>query len=295
MKIAIAGYGNLGKEVEKQALVFDNIELVGIFTRRNTVFVKSEYNTPVYSFFDINKFAKKVDVMLVCMGSENDLPVISPYIAKYFNLVDCYEIQEKMQIHKELCDKYAKEAKKLAVTGCGLNSFFIPILRKLAGFLEFPFFDSKEEKSGQNYFLKNKVKDIEGVLDAYVFDEIHNNDKKHFFFVSAENLKIGERIKKEILSDKSVTDDSEYIIYFKDFDENYNEKYNSLIKNNLPQKYSFNCFCDKLRFEIKGESEINFTASIMLYFAFEVFKRNNSGNYGCKAPWELWEDFLNFL
>lgn len=156
MKIAIAGYGNLGKEVEKQALECDNIELVGIFTRRNTVFVKSKYNTPIYSFFDINKFTEKIDVMLVCMKSENDLPVISPYIAKFFNLVDCYEIGEKMGLHKQRCDKYAKELKKLAVVGCGLNSFLLPLERQRTGLFEIPSFDLKEENDEQDYLFESK-------------------------------------------------------------------------------------------------------------------------------------------
>lgn len=156
MKIAIAGYGNLGKEIEKQALECDNIELLGIFTRRNTVFVKSKYNTPVYSFFDINQFAEKIDVMLVCMKSENDLPVISPYIAKHFNFVDCYEIGEKMEIHKSRCDKYAKETKKLAVVGCGLNSFLIPLTNKSTGLFDFPPFDLNEEEDEQSDVFESR-------------------------------------------------------------------------------------------------------------------------------------------
>ena len=49
MKIGIYGYGNLGKGVELAALMHADIELVGIFTRRDPSSVKSLTNARVFS------------------------------------------------------------------------------------------------------------------------------------------------------------------------------------------------------------------------------------------------------
>ena len=65
MKIAIAGYGNLGKSVEKLAKADADVELSAIISRRkidNPLYVATE---------NIDKV--KADVMLLCLGSYTDL------------------------------------------------------------------------------------------------------------------------------------------------------------------------------------------------------------------------------
>lgn len=50
MKLGIVGYGNLGKGCEKFALAGRDIQLVGIFTRRDASKMKSECGTPGLRF-----------------------------------------------------------------------------------------------------------------------------------------------------------------------------------------------------------------------------------------------------
>ena len=52
MKLAIYGYGNLGKSAEAGVPYFPDIELTGIFTRREPSSVES-HGTPVYNAQDI--------------------------------------------------------------------------------------------------------------------------------------------------------------------------------------------------------------------------------------------------
>ena len=49
MKIAIYGYGNLGKGVECAVNAAPDMELTGIFTRRDPKSVKQLFSTPVFS------------------------------------------------------------------------------------------------------------------------------------------------------------------------------------------------------------------------------------------------------
>ena len=61
MKIAIYGYGNLGRGVDVALKYNPDMELVGIFTRRGPEGVKSVSGAPVYSASDILNFKDKTE------------------------------------------------------------------------------------------------------------------------------------------------------------------------------------------------------------------------------------------
>ncbi len=73
-KVGIAGYGNLGKGTEKAVLAAPDMELVGVFTRRDPSSVQTVSGCPVYSLDDVDQFKDKIDVMILCGGSATDLP-----------------------------------------------------------------------------------------------------------------------------------------------------------------------------------------------------------------------------
>ena len=61
MKIAIYGYGNLGKGVECAAYHAPDAELVGVFTRRAPETVKTLTGATVYKAEDLPKFKGQID------------------------------------------------------------------------------------------------------------------------------------------------------------------------------------------------------------------------------------------
>ena len=89
MKLGIVGYGNLGKGCEKFVLADRDIQLVGIFTRRDASKVKSEYGTPIYDFADVFSYENKIDVLCVCVGSANDLQDVQKKLANRFCTIGC--------------------------------------------------------------------------------------------------------------------------------------------------------------------------------------------------------------
>ena len=72
MKLAIYGYGNLGKGVEKALLKTKDMELIAVFSRRDPKTVQT-IKTPVISVSEIKKYVGKIDVMVLCGGSATDL------------------------------------------------------------------------------------------------------------------------------------------------------------------------------------------------------------------------------
>ena len=63
MKLAIFGYGNLGRGVECAAKQNPDMELIAVFTRRDPSSVHTLTGVPVYSASDIKSFKDQIDVL----------------------------------------------------------------------------------------------------------------------------------------------------------------------------------------------------------------------------------------
>ena len=64
MKIGILGYGNLGRGIECAIRQNDDMELVGVFTRRDPSTVKVDSDVPVYSADKLAKMQDQIDVLM---------------------------------------------------------------------------------------------------------------------------------------------------------------------------------------------------------------------------------------
>ena len=64
IRVAIYGYGNLGKGVEAAMKQHSDCQLVGVFTRRAPESVKTVSGAPVYPTDKITEFKEKIAQML---------------------------------------------------------------------------------------------------------------------------------------------------------------------------------------------------------------------------------------
>ena len=110
IRIGIYGYGNLGKGAELAVAAAGDMQLVGVFTRRSPQSVKTVTGAPVYSADEIEKWADKIDVMILCGGSLTDLPKQTPELARLFNVVDSFDTHAKIPQHVEVVEQAAKSA-----------------------------------------------------------------------------------------------------------------------------------------------------------------------------------------
>ncbi|MDD2447950.1 MAG: diaminopimelate dehydrogenase, partial [Tissierellia bacterium] len=117
IKIGIVGYGNVGKGVEKEIKKNKDFELVGIFTRRNIE--ELDTTSKVYSLNDIKNFAGKIDVMILCQGSANDLPRYTHAIAKNFNTVDSFDTHAKIYEYFKHISKINKKSNTVSIVSVG--------------------------------------------------------------------------------------------------------------------------------------------------------------------------------
>ena len=108
IRIGILGYGNLGRGVECSIKQNDDLELVGVFTRRDpsTVKILTE-SAKVYHIDEAKNMKDKIDVLIICGGSAKDLPVQTPEFVKYFNVIDSFDTHAKIPEHFENVNKEA--------------------------------------------------------------------------------------------------------------------------------------------------------------------------------------------
>ena len=120
IRVAIAGYGNLGRGVEAALAQNPDMRLVGVFSRREPASVTLlDSSTPVYAMADIEQYQDAVDVLILCGGSKSDLPEQGPYLAKFFNTVDSFDTHAKVPEYYAALDKSARAAGRVAMLSVG--------------------------------------------------------------------------------------------------------------------------------------------------------------------------------
>ena len=132
IKVGIYGYGNLGKGVEIAIKNNPDMELKGIFTRREPSSLKTIYSdSPVYNVSDAPNMKDEIDVMILCGGSATDLPVQGPEVCTMFNTVDSFDTHAKIPEYFANMDKTAKSANTLALISCGWDPGLFSLNRSL--------------------------------------------------------------------------------------------------------------------------------------------------------------------
>ena len=120
IRVAIAGYGNLGRGVEAALGQNPDMRLVGVFSRRDPASVTLlDSAVPVYAMADIEQYQDQVDVMILCGGSKSDLPEQGPYLAKFFNTVDSFDTHAKVPEYYAALDQSARDAGRVAMLSVG--------------------------------------------------------------------------------------------------------------------------------------------------------------------------------
>lgn len=120
IRIGIVGYGNLGKGVEYAIKQNPDLELAGVFTRRNPAEVT--LTTPGVNACHIDdaiKYKDAVDVMILCGGSATDLPVQGPEFAKHFNTIDSFDTHARIPEYFSSVNDACKEGSTVGIISVG--------------------------------------------------------------------------------------------------------------------------------------------------------------------------------
>ena len=165
IRIGILGYGNLGRGAELAIGQNPDMELAGIFTRRDPATVTTAGGA-VYSVEKLLEKKDEIDVLILCGGSATDLPEQSPAWAKHFHIVDSFDNHSRIPEHFSACDAAARETSHTALVSAGWDPGCFS-LQRLLGECTLP--------EGESYTFWGKgisqghsdaIRRIDGVADA---------------------------------------------------------------------------------------------------------------------------------
>lgn len=314
IRIGIFGYGNLGRGVELALRQNDDMELVAVFTRRDPASLKIlSAGVPVYPSAAAINMKDAIDVMIICGGSLSDLPVQTPSLAEYFNVVDSFDTHARVPEHFANADAAAKKGGKLAVISAGWDPGLFSLNRLYA---------SAVLPNGEDYTFWGKgvsqghsdaIRRVKGVVDARQYtipvqkalDAVRNGEaptltarEKHTreCFVVAEDGADKAQIEREIKEMPNYFSDYDTTVHFISMDE-LKREHSGIPHGGFVIRSGRTGEGDEHRhvieYSLKLDSNPEFTSSVLVACARAAYRMHNEGMSGCKTLFDIAPAYLS--
>ena len=307
MKIAIYGYGNLGRGVELAIRQNPDMELFGVFSRRDPKTVKTLTGAPVYPAQQAEDYTGEIDVMIICGGSASDLPEMTPMLAKSFNVVDSFDTHARVPEHFANVDREALRHGHTAIISAGWDPGLFSLARL---YMNIVLPDGKDYTfwgRGVSQGHSDAIRRIPGVKDARQYtvpvEEAlakvragENPDlttrQKH----TRECYVVAEEGADKALIEKQI---KEMPNYFADYDTTVTfitEEEMKRDHSELPHGGQVircgntglnNDRRHVMEFSLKLDSNPEFTASVLVACARAVVRMQNREIFGCKTLFDV--------
>ena len=316
MKIGISGYGNLGRGIECAIMQNPDMELAGVFTRRDPATVKIlKEGAGVYRAEDIIDHRNDIDVLIICGGSATDMPKQTPMLAKYFNVVDSFDTHAKIPEHYDNVNRAALESGHTALISAGWDPGMFSINRLYSACIlpegsSYTFWGKgvsqghsdairriKGVKNGKQYTVP-----VPGALEA-----VRNGENPTFTarqmhtrecFVVAEEGADKAAIEAEIKSMPNYFEDYDTTVNFiseEEFAKNHGEiPHGGFVirsgKTGINREHSH-----VIEYSLKLDSNPEFTASVLVCYARALARLAAEGATGCKTVFDIAPAYLSPL
>lgn len=306
IKIAVLGYGNLGRGVELAARNSKDLELSAIFSRRNPSEVKT-CGTPVFSADEILSHKGKFDVLVLCGGSATDLPTQTPEFALNFNVVDSFDTHAKIPEHFAAVDVAAKKGGKVGIIAVGWDPGLFSLNR---------LFSESVLENGSSYTFWGKgvsqghsdaIRRIEGVVDARQYtvpiestlERVRAGEnpnlttrEKHLreCYVVAEDGADKARIEREIKTMPNYFADYDTSVHFIDL-ATLKKEHGGIphggfvLRSGATGERGENKHL--IEFSLKLDSNPEFTASVLVAYARAAYRLAQSGQSGAFSVFDI--------
>ena len=305
MKIAIVGYGNLGRGVEAALSAAPDMQAVGIFTRRDPASVQSVMGLPVYSMNDLDSMADDIDVVINCGGSATDLPTSTPALAEKFHVVDSFDTHAKILTHRAKVDAAARKGGKVAVISVGWDPGMFSLTRLYAGSV-LP--DGKSYTfwgTGVSQGHSDAIRRIEGVADARQYtvpieaamERVKSGEMPTFkaadmhervCYVAIKEGADAAEIEQKIVTMPDYFAPYKTTVHFVSLEELHREH------SGLPHGGTVihagkaaTGSAHTIEYKLNLESNPDFTGSILVAFARAAYRMGQKGEVGCKTAFDI--------
>ncbi len=316
IRIAIVGYGNLGRGAELSIMQNPDMKLVGIFTRRNPSDIAPiTKDVTVFSMESLMSKKSEIDVLILCGGSATDLPIQGPELSQHFNIVDSFDTHAEIPSYFAKVDKAAKEAGKTALISVGWDPGMFSVNRLYAGCILPEGTDYTFWGKGVSQGHSDAIRRIEGVADAKQYTipveaalqavrEGKNPNlstrEKHLrecFVVAKENAD-KEKIKNEIVNMPNYFADYDTIVHFVSQEE-LNKEHGGIPHGGFvlrSGKSGVNGETKHLiEYSLKLDSNPEFTASVLIAYARANMRLQKHGAKGAYTVFDVPPAYLSPL
>lgn len=314
IRIGILGYGNLGKGVELGILQNKDMELVGVFTRRDANSIQPvTKNTNAYHIDEAKDMTDIIDVMVLCGGSKTDLPIQGPEFASMFSTVDGYDTHAKIPEYYSSLNQAALKAKKTSVISSGWDPGLFSLNRLYA---------ESVLPEGKNYTFWGKgvsqghsdaIRRLDGVVDAKQYtipieealSKVRSGEMPEFTtrqkhlrecFVVAKDGADLSRIENDIKTMPDYFSDYDTIVHFISKEE-LDQKHNKISHGGFVIQSGNTGVNNEnthiIEYSLKLDSNPDFTANVLLAYARAVYRLNKEGIYGAKTVFDIAPSYLS--
>ncbi len=303
IKIAIAGYGNLGKGVECAIKQNNDMELYGIFTRREPSTLKTLTGATTYHIDDILNHKENIDVVILCGGSATDLPKQTPFLAEHFCVVDSFDTHAKIPEHFENVNTSALKGNNTALISAGWDPGMFSLNRLFGEAILPDGCDYTFWGKGISQGHSDAIRRIDGVIDARQYtipvesalQSVRNGEnptlttrQKHTrecFVVAAEGADLN-RIENEIKTMPNYFADYDTTVHFISAEE-LRQNHSGIPHGGVVLRSGKTGISGEnnhiIEYKLTLDSNPEFTSSVLVAYARAVFKMHKMGDIGCKT------------
>lgn len=304
IKVAIVGYGNLGRGVELSIIKNPDMDLVAVFSRRDPKSVNT-INTPVYSLDNILDFKDKVDVLILCGGSKDDLPIQGPKYVENFNIVDSYDNHGEIPNYFASVNSIALKNNKVGMISIGWDPGMFSINR-LFGEALLPDGDTYTFwGKGLSQGHSDAIRRVEGVKTGVQYTIPSKNAIEQVRSGSRPNLTTKQKHTREcfvVLKDTADAKKVENEIktmpnYFEPYDttvnfisqEEFDKNHNTMPHGGfvIRSGSSSSGVNQVIEYSLKLDSNPEFTASVLVAYARATYKLAKKGEFGAKTAFDV--------
>lgn len=313
IRIGITGYGNLGKGVEYAVESSDDMVLAGIFSRRSPEQIKPRTGVPVYSMEQAAQMKNQIDVMIVCGGSANDLPVQTAQLAEHFNLVDSFDTHAKIPEHFENVDKISKQSKKISIISAGWDPGMFSLNRLYSQAILPNGSDYTFWGKGVSQGHSDAIRRIDGVLDAKQYTipvesalervrsgeqpELTTREKhtRECFVVAKDDADL-KFIENQIKTMPNYFADYDTTVHFISKDE-FEAEHSGIPHGGVVFRTGTTGENQKnkhiIEYRLTLDSNPEFTAGVLTACARAAYRLNKEGRSGCKTLFDIPPSYLH--
>lgn len=284
LKLAVVGYGNLGKSLEKEITADKNLELTAIYSRRN---IDNPLRIPLKDIAKHHDF----DVALLALGSYDDINKYADCFTQ-FDTVDSFDTHAKIGAYKDFLN--ANKPDKISIISTGWDPGLLSLARGI--FYREAYTTATLWGEGVSQGHSNAIRAIAGVIDAVQFTKPKQNAHQLVHDGVTDGKKLHDRICYVACVENDKESIRQQIVNMPNYFEGYDTEVIFCSQQQVRELKQRTAHRGQVisvgkgflaRTEVSLENNADFTARIMLAYAKAIPELREDGYTGALDVYDI--------